>query len=234
MKPSNNAHQKMMSVYQLLSQDSISLSSFSHASILLKGIHPDLDEKLDRCEKALDKLQKIVDGDVISLSAEGLPEKDEKQRKRKRLLIFFITSLKNLQSEIKRVDTEFSQGNGSSENLWRMGRIIKYAKGPFGIITLIAVIIVIVSSLHKQKPHVPQTPHANSQSTIQVIEYNGKQIPLSQLRIGNPHYPNCTSQHYHALNPDETVTALDGTVLYDPGNCGFGKVEEMRITSVAN
>lgn len=232
MKFSRDAHEKMMSVYNLLSQDGISLSSFEHINTILKGIHPDLDKKLEACQKALHVVEKVMEADFITLSAENLPEKDEKQKKRKKALLFFISSVKNLQGEIKRIDAEFSQGNGSSQNtMWHIGRIIKFAKGPFGLITIAALVVVGVTLLVQHKnTHSFATPK-QSPLAVQVILYQNKQIPLSQLRVGQAHYPNCDSPHYHALT-NEMVTALDGTVLYDPGNCGFGKLNDVQVVAV--
>ncbi len=65
---------------------------------------------------------------------------------------------------------------------------------------------------------------------IQVILFGDKQIPLSELHIGQAHIPHCDSPHYHAITG--RVTALDGTVLQDPGDCGFGKVKDVKIIEV--
>ncbi len=230
MKLSKDTHEKMMSVYTLLSQDSISVGSFEHINTILKGIHPDLDEKLEACQKALHVVEKVMEADFITLSAENLPEKDEKQKKRKKALLFFISSVKNLQSEIKRIDAEFSQGNGSSQNtMWHMGRIIKFAKGPFGLITLAALIVVGVMIVvgHKPTQSALKVPSSPTKATVQVIYYQGKQIPLSQLYVG--HGPDCDSPHYHAITG--VVTALDGTKIADPENCGFGKLKETQVVT---
>ena len=230
MKLTHDTHKKMMSVYQLLSQDSLSLGSLEHATTLLYGIHPDLDEKLSVCEEAISKLQNVLDGDIVTLSAGNLPEENEKQKKRKKTLIFFIGSIKNLQGEIKRIDAEFSSPSSTPQNtLWHMGKVIKYAKGPFGIVTLAALIIVGIGILFMHGNQ-KQSPVASSQkNSIQVITYQGKEIPLTQFFVG--HGPDCDSPHYHAPH-EETVTALDGTIFQDPGGCGFGKVKDMQITTV--
>src|SRR5437868_5212620 len=102
-----NTHQKMMSAYELLQQDVISVSSFEHIRTILKGIHPQVDEKLEECSEAFSKLQKIQSGDVITLSAEALPEDTEEKKKRKKALLFFINSVKDLKSEIQRITSEF-------------------------------------------------------------------------------------------------------------------------------
>lgn len=132
-----------------------------------------------------------------------------------------------------------NQKNSIEDTASSWGRIIRFAKGPFGLVTLAAIVIVGATYLNQsqKKQSIPLQQVMPSPTTVKqkipVIVFQGKQIPLSQLRIGNPHLPNCDSQHYHALNQQtETVTALDGTVLYDPGNCGFGKVNDMKVTQV--
>jgi hypothetical protein len=150
-----NTREKIMSAYQLLQGATISVDTFEHIHTILKGLHPKLDEKLEICSKALDKLQKLQAGDIITLSAEGLPEDTEEKRKRKKALLFFIHSLKDLNSEIKRIDTEFSQAqkrsNSSYNQLTTWGRIISHAKGPLGIVTLVALVIVGVMTLQTHK-----------------------------------------------------------------------------------
>lgn len=240
MKTVSDGKERMVSAFQLLTGAEISVGTFENVRKLLKGLHPGVDKKLEVVSKALDKLQKVQSGDVISLSAEHLPEETEDQKKRKKALIFFIHYVKDLKSEIKRVEHEFQNPqNSTSGQAMKWGRVIKFAKGPFGLITLGAIVIVavvlpIVSSKKTSNPPtqpvITQTP---ANSGIQVITYQGKQIPLSQLRIANAHYPGCDGRHYHALDTNtETVTALDGTVLYDPGGCGFGKVFDMQITNI--
>lgn len=167
------------------------------------------------------------------LSAEHLPEDSEKQKKRKKALLFFIANVKDLQSEIKRIDAEFSQTSGVSESVWwHAGRIIKFAKGPFGLVTMLAVVIVGVF-LFMQKSSIgkPVAVKQNlSAKQVQIITYQGKQIPLSQLFIG--HGPDCDSPHYHAIG-EATVTSLDGSTLQDPGGCGFGRVKDVQVITVS-
>jgi len=228
-----DAQSRMQSAYQLLLGDTFSVKTIEHIGVLLKGIHPEIDKKLSVCTKALNTLQKIQSGDMISLSVEHLPEGSKEEKKRKKLLIFFIESIKDLQSEIKRVEAELAheQKDSFKSKASSWGRIIKFAKGPFGLVTLAAIIIVgaIYLNLSLKKP----SPVIMIKQKIPVILFQGKQIPLSQLRVGHAHVPNCDAQHYHALNQQaDTATAVDGTVLLDPGNCGFGKVNDTQVMQV--
>src|SRR5205807_397699 len=147
----------------------------------------------------------------------------------KKALIFFINSINNLKSEIKRVQTELNKKNKSSNSF---DKIVSGAKGPFGIITIVAVIIVAIALFVMPKNNttkqqsVAVTPAAQtSGAKVKAIIFKGKTIPLTQFQIG--HGPDCGGSgvpHYHAPN-ETTVKALDGTVLQDPGGCGFGKVK---------
>lgn len=231
MSVAQASHEKINAAYNLLQEDVLSLAAFSQVVTLLKGIHPTLDKKLAISSELLEKLQKVQNGDVISLSADLLPEETEKEKKRKKALIFFINSLNNLKSEMKRVEKELQTDNSPQT----FGKIVYGAKGPFGIITLIAVIIVGISlyantMANKQKT-VP-TSATTSNTKVKVIMYQGKSIPISEFYIGQG--PDCGGggvPHYHAPN-EATVTALDGTVFQDPGGCGFGKVRDVQIIEV--
>src|SRR5690348_3584994 len=98
MKIPTDAHERLMSAFQLLQSPSISVSTFEQIRTLIKGIHSGIDEKLELCSKALSNIQKIQAGDIITLSAESLPQESEEQKKRKKIILFFITNIKDLQS----------------------------------------------------------------------------------------------------------------------------------------
>jgi hypothetical protein len=58
---------------------------------------------------------------------------------------------------------------------------------------------------------------------IEVIEYNGKFLPTSQLIVEDE--VGCGANHWHAASG--VVTATDGTKVSDPGpQCGYGKVQD--------
>src|SRR5258708_18858797 len=106
MRIPEDTHKRIMSAYELLQSGSISIDTFEHIRTILKGIHPGIDKKLEACSEALGKIEKIESGDLISLSTESLPEETEEQKKRKKALIFFITSVKDLKNEINRIDNQ--------------------------------------------------------------------------------------------------------------------------------
>lgn len=64
---------------------------------------------------------------------------------------------------------------------------------------------------------------------IKVIVVNGKKVPLEQVHVFKG--PECDKEpHYHANSG--SVTALDGTVLQDTQDCGYGKVKNVPVEEV--
>ena len=68
---------------------------------------------------------------------------------------------------------------------------------------------------------------------IKVIVVRGKKVAISQVHVSTG--PECDSEanqfpHYHANTG--SVTALDGSVLQDPGGCGLGKVRDVPVEEV--
>lgn len=68
---------------------------------------------------------------------------------------------------------------------------------------------------------------------IKVIIVRGKKVPIAQVHVGKG--PECDSEtsqlpHYHANTGQ--VTALDGTVITDPGGCGLGKVKDIPVEEI--
>lgn len=68
-----------------------------------------------------------------------------------------------------------------------------------------------------------------SEKMIDVIEYNGKYLPVSQLIVEDE--VGCGANHWHAAQG--VVTATDGSKVSDPGpQCGYGKVKDKPIQQV--
>ncbi|MCL5435410.1 MAG: hypothetical protein M1405_03405 [Patescibacteria group bacterium] len=135
-----------------------------------------------------------------------------------------------------RVKTELEKSENSNKNSREtLHRIVSSAKGPFGIITLVAVLIAGVllytnfAGKNLDLPKQNASPAVTLKPKIKVITVNGKQIPLSETFIGTG--PDCDSPHYHAKN-EVSVKALDGSIIQDPGGCGFGRVKETPVTEV--
>jgi len=233
--------------YKLLAQETTSLDKFESVRTLIKGLNPKLDMLLESTSKALSNIEKLKKGDIIVLSAESLPENTPEEKKRKQVLIFLINSWRQLEGEVRRMSLEFEQIKRSNENnqaapvhnIASAGRIVGVAKGPFGIITLLAILIVGVLTFTNSKQETKEVPKKPSQvlsetsddnvNKIQVIIVDAKKIPLSEVKVASG--SDCDSDHYHAVN-HISVKALDGSIVPDPGSCGFGKVEETEIVEI--
>lgn len=67
-------------------------------------------------------------------------------------------------------------------------------------------------------PPPPSTGHA-----VQVINYQGKYLPVDQLIVEDE--AGCGANHWHAA--EGAVRTTDGSIVVDPGpQCGFGRVSE--------
>lgn len=147
-----DARERIIAAQELLTKPSVSRSSFESIRAFLKGFHPRLDKALSSCSKALTDLERLQKGEVIELAADALPEDTKENKKRKKALLLFISSWKNLRAEVERVESELKhrheRGDTSfRQNVTTLGRIMGLAKGPLGIITVIAVALVILNSV---------------------------------------------------------------------------------------
>lgn len=227
--------------YKLLQEDATTFDKFQQILTLAKGINPKIDQLLESASKEISRIKKIQQGEVIELSAEALPENTEEEKKRKKFILLFIKYWKQLQSEINRVRLEMGSekmdtGSGKVESI---GRIAAFAKGPFGVITIVAVVAIVLFTNRQQgKPkqnHLTISTIPTIQSVkVKAIEFQGKKIALSELTTGVG--PECKTgavqeEHYHAKDHTAAM-ALDGSRVTDPGRCGFGKVKEVKILEV--
>lgn len=246
--------QKIDAAYRVLSEESTTIEKFDSASKLLAGINPKIDNILSSCSKSLSALGKLQRGEIIELTAENIPSETEEQKKRKKAILAFIKTYKELKGEVERVKKELSNISQSPVNT--LGNIAALAKGPFGLITALALIIVLALFALNNNQNQSQiqtttasplatpfstptispvaSPTPTPKSTIQVITFNGKKIPLSELEVRTG--PDCTDSpqeapHYHAKN-GQSAKALDGTIIPDPGACAYGKVEGTNIEEI--
>ncbi|KKU87661.1 MAG: hypothetical protein UY16_C0021G0011 [Candidatus Gottesmanbacteria bacterium GW2011_GWA2_47_9] len=234
------AKEKLEAAQTLLDTDATSKDKLDSIASLLTGINPTLDRVLGDTTAAFEALGKLESGDVIDLALEHAPVTSQKDKKRKKAFLLFLKYWKELKSEVARVQAEFDsqrQSTSSSETLKGFGRVVGAAKGPLGLITIAAIAaVIIVPRILRPSLTTPTSPPAPSaiketptKSTIRAISFNGKIIPLDQLeaRTGD----DCDSEHYHAKN-GRNVTTTDGTILSDPGGCGFGRVNEVEVIEV--
>lgn len=242
----NDVKARFAAGQKLLLEETTTREKFESIRTLIKGINPSVDKALEHASRSLSDYEKLHKGEIIELAAEHLSENNEEEKKRKKALLLLIKNWKQLQSEVQRVQGEFEkaeQGQGKAETASNAAvagsKILAGAKGPFGIITLVAVVIVgvfVVINNNKQQTSQPVGTASTSseKQTIKVIEVDNKQIPVTEFKIGQG--PECMTgkeeaPHYHAIG-GATANALDGTSVVDPGGCGFGKVEEVRIIEV--
>jgi hypothetical protein len=232
--------EKIDSAHTLLLTETTTFEKFESIRKIVYGVNPRIDKQLSVVSKAFSAYSKLHAGEIIELSAQHLPAQTEKEKKRKKALLFLIQSWSQLKNEVERVRQELQiQGHEQSgaNQVLQWAKIIKYAKGPFGLITLAALIIVGISVVSQTKQTTPSTQvhktviesTVTNKEKMEVITFNGKKIPLKQFHIG--HGPDCGGgniPHYHALD-SVSVTSVDGTVIPDPGACGYGKVSEVRI-----
>lgn len=141
---------KRIEVAQAIFADqSMTPEKFKALQTLLKGIHPNIDAILARCTKEWERLSHIEKGEAIELVLEGLPEGTEKEKKRKKFLLLFLSAWKDLQKEVKRVQAELAKSSGDhpkQSKLQSWGNILGVAKGPLGFITILAVGWVALSA----------------------------------------------------------------------------------------
>ena len=140
------AKKRLLAARALLLEPTTTYEKVSSLHAMLKGVHPALDKALAQCQDALSTLEKISSGAIIELTAENLPEETEDQKKRKKALLLFINTWKQLQSEVMRIQQELQQAQNSgspsgSRSVW--AKIFGVVKGPLGIITIVAAAIVL-------------------------------------------------------------------------------------------
>lgn len=240
-----DSQKRISAAEKLLAGESTTLERFESIRTLITGINPKVDQALTNCSKAFSTIENLQKGDLVELTAENLPAETSAEKKRKKAILLLIRSWKQLQTEIASVKRELDeQGRGEQSSTESAGQIAAFAKGPFGLITLAAAIIVVAWSLLGQRQ--PQTtvltettvsspsPAATPNPKIKVIVFEGKKIPLTELIVGTG--PECTNSpqeaaHYHAKD-HQAARALDGTMVGDPGGCGYGKVTQVPIEEV--
>lgn len=264
MVNNQDLREKFLAARKLLIGETTSIEKFESVRVLMKSLNPKVDKTLVACSKAISTIENLQKGDVISLSADNLPENTEEEKKRKKAIVAFIKFYKELGSEVERVLNHLTAKEdgqkGLEEQVSGFGKIAALAKGPFGLITVAAVLIVgsliLIrgNTVQNQKETVRETAVATATPTskiaqtpspspefspgkktkVKVIEYSDKKIPLDKLRVATG--PECTDSpreapHYHVASGN-TVFAIDGTEIADPGGCGFGKVDQLPVEEI--
>lgn len=158
--------EKIRAGLDLLCEETTSFDKFQKISTLIKGLNPKIDKQLEETSKVIEKIQKVKGkiekvkgGDVISLSLEGIPEKTEKQKKYKKLLLLLLGNYRGLTGEVKRISglqSALAGAEGASElskggKVIKVGKVVATAKGPLGTLTIAAAGIVALTSFLNNK-----------------------------------------------------------------------------------
>ena len=136
---------KLDAALKLLEADTKTRDKFDCTKTLIAGLNPRIDSLLSTLSAQLSQIEKLKKGEVIELTAEHLPETTAKEKKRKRRILLFIKTWKDLKGEVARVQKELSTQHDSKPSQSSVDSFVKIArtaKGPFGIITIAAVIFI--------------------------------------------------------------------------------------------
>ena len=138
-------HKRITAAQEILQKGTLDASTFTSLKTLLYDIHPRLNAALDAASKAGTKIGHLEKGQVIELATDALPEISPEDKKRKKAILLFLGFWKNLKSEVARVEKEIGKDFAKKslmDKAGTLGGIFGAAKGPLGIITLIAVGVV--------------------------------------------------------------------------------------------
>ena len=146
-----SVHDRIVAAQIVLNESATSVEKFSSVRSLLKGINPKLDALLGSAHTELSKLEKIHKGEIMELAVESLSADTEKDKKRKKALLAFLKFWKELKSEVDRVHAELESHATSDHALHTKavtaGKIISGAKGPLGLVTAVAIGVVVLQSI---------------------------------------------------------------------------------------
>ena len=144
--------EKIRAALDLLMEETTTIAKFERIRTLISGVNPKMDKVLSEISSLIKNLEKIENVEIIDLTLENLPEKTDKDKKRKKLLLLLLSSWKNLRSEVERVQSLYEKASSdgkisTSEHASVLGKTLALAKGPLGLVTLAAVVIVGVITL---------------------------------------------------------------------------------------
>ncbi len=175
---------RLKAARELLRADTTTSEKLEEIEKLLHGINPKIDKTLLSAAAVLKKIEQVQEQAVIELTAERLPEKTEKQKKRKKYLLLFLKYWDDLKDEVERVRTELQS---SDSNVVKGGKIAGLAKGPLGAITAVAAVIagglVLLNSVA-----VSMVIKNNGCDTIQPQAYANVSLP--GLKLPNEPIPS--------------------------------------------
>ncbi len=130
-------HKQIRAALKILSEPEISSAKLAQLRELLNNVDPQVDMLLQVCERELGTLEKVIQGDVISLAADTMPETTDEERNRKKAVVIFLKYWNQLKGEVERVRAELHSTEPSLAS-----RLFGGAKGPLAIVTLVAIAVV--------------------------------------------------------------------------------------------
>ena len=182
------ARKRILAAEALLLEPTTTREKFSSVRALIFGIHPGIDKTLVRVEEGISALEKVMGGEVIHLTAEHLPENTEDERKRKRALLLFLNAWKDLKGEVVRIGQESDAAKRaptSGEKASHVRRIFNFAKGPFGITTIVALGAVIALQSTSVKISIRNQGCGTMQASASVpVPLPGLSLPSDPLPSG--------------------------------------------------
>lgn len=202
---------RILAAQDILQRRSIDAATILSLQTLLSGINPRLDRALSAAAAAAKKVDHLQKGDAIVLAIEAIPDVSPEDKKRKKAILFFLKFWKDLQSEVARVQKEIDSGQADHSFQGRvgmLGNIFGAAKGPFGLITIAAIVVVGLKM---------------SETSV-VIRNDGCQALVPPTRV-TIHIPGLVIPGQPILSGAETVATLPHLPiradLTYPGNIGI-------------
>lgn len=203
---------RLLAANVILSGDSLDRTAFASLKTLLSGIHPKIDTSLSAADKAFFHIDSIQKGDVISLTVDAIPAHTPEEKKRKKLILLFLKYWRDLGSEVARVEKEMSEAKQHGDSGSAMAKLMATAKGPLGVITLIAAGIVTLKASEVSvrirnincQPITPTTKFA--------VKLPGLSLPQEVIEPGGEATAKLApvSISVDATNPDEVLLSLYG------------------------
>lgn len=181
---SQTIEKRVRAAADLLQAKEINRATFESLRSLLSGIHPRIDRTLASLSASWKHVEHLQKGDTIELVVESIPEITPEQKKRKKAILLFLKLWNDLKGEVKRIEKELTQAKGAAHqsNARSVGRIVSGAKGPLGIITLVAAGVVLlkateISIIIKNSGCRPMTPVASVAVNIPGLMLPSETIP---------------------------------------------------------
>lgn len=163
---------RLAAAQEILAARELDRATFESLRKLLAGINPRIDAVLAAAGKAFKQADQLVQGDVLELVLEGIPDATPEDKKRKKAILLFLKFWNDLKSEVTRVEKEMGHP----------GNILAGAKGPLGIITLIAAAIVALKATEvtvriQNAGCRPMTPVTNFSVNVPGLQLPKETIP---------------------------------------------------------